>query len=149
MEAAMKQFAPIMQAMYKTMGALATAFYEKYDADALPIITNVMEEAGVTNGKLAKNMIPGEGMKAVGSLFQMMMQMMEGGEIVEITDNKIHFKTLLCPLGIEGTSRELCEALMTSDQAMVRTMLGQDVEITIKESVAAGDASCEIIFAIQ
>lgn len=149
MEAAMKQFAPIMQATYKTLGALAKAFYEKYDADALPIITNVMEERGVENGKLAKNMVPGEGMKAVGSLFQMMTQMMEGMEILEITDDKLHFTTPLCPMGIEGTSRELCEALMTSDQAMVRTMLGQDVEITIPESIAAGDDSCEIILAIK
>ena len=149
MEAAMKQFTPMMQGMYKTMGALAKAFYEKYGADALPIITSVMEEAGVENGKLAKNMIPGEGMKAVGNLFQMMIQMMEGGEILEITDDKLRFKTSLCPMGIEGTSRELCEALMTSDHAMVRTMLGQDIETTITDSVAAGDDRCEVIFAIK
>ena len=51
-----------------------------------------------------------------------------------------------CILGIEGTSKELCEAMMTSDTSMVSALLGQEVETKILKSVAAGDKECEVIF---
>ena len=147
MEEAVEGFAPMMKHMYAMIGALNKAFYEKYGKEALPIITKVAGESGVESAKIIQQMMPVKDMKGVGELFKM-MEMMIGMkmEIIELSDDAIHFKTSQCPLGIEGTSRELCEAMMTSDAKMVGTLLGQEVKMKILKSVAAGDKYCEVIF---
>ena len=76
-----------------------------------------------------------------------MMGSMMGMEMVELSDDKMHFKMLSCPLGLEGTSRELCEAAMAVDEKRYSTFFGQGVEMKILRTVAAGDKQCEVIFA--
>jgi len=147
MEDAAKGFAPMMKQMFMGMGALSKAFYQKYGKEALPIITEVASQGGVEHGKIMQQMTPARGMKAVGESLKMMGSMMGMEmEMVELSDDAIHFKTPRCLLGIEGTSKELCEAMMNSDKKMVGTFLGQEVDMKILKSVAAGDKECEVIF---
>ena len=150
MEEAAKAYASMMKLMFMGMGALSKAFYEKYGKEALPIITEVASQGGVEYGKIMQQMTPAKGMKAVGESFKMMDSMMGGGmEIIELSDDAIHFKMSQCPVGIEGTSKELCEAMMTSEKKMMSIFLGQEVEMRIPKSVAAGDEKCEIIYSIK
>ena len=133
--------------MYLMIGSLSKAFYERFGKEALPIITKVAEESGVGSAKITQEMMSVKDMKDVGEMFKMMEAMMDMKmEIIELSDDVIHFKSSLCPMGIEGTAKELCEALMTSDKKMVSTLLGQEVETMILKSVAAGDEYCEVIF---
>lgn len=150
MEEAAKAYASMVKLMFMGMGALSKAFYEKYGKEALPIITEVASQGGVEYGKVMQQMTPAKGMKAVGELFKMMDSMMgEGMEIIELSDDAFHFKVSQCPVGIEGTSKELCEAMMTSEKKMMGIFLGQEVEMRIPKSVAAGDEKCEIIYSIK
>jgi predicted hydrocarbon binding protein len=147
MEEAAKGFGPMMKLMMMGMGAFGKAFYKRYGKEALPIITEVANRGGVEYGKLMQQMTPAKGMKAAGESFKMMDSMMGMEmEIVELSDNVFHFKVSQCPLGIEGTSKELCEAMMTNDKKMLSTFLGQEVEMKIVKSVAAGDKECEVIY---
>lgn len=148
MEEAAKRFGPMMmKSMFIGMGALSKAFYERYGKEALPIITEVTNQSGLRRAKIMQEMMPVKDMKAVGEQLRMMGSMMGMGmEIIELSDDAIHFKVPQCTLGIEGTSKELCEAIMTSDKKMVGTFLGQEVEMKILKSVAAGDKECEVIF---
>lgn len=57
MEEAAKQFAPMIQSMFKTIGALNKAFYEKYGKEALPTITKAASEEGVERGKIMQGML--------------------------------------------------------------------------------------------
>jgi predicted hydrocarbon binding protein len=92
-------------------------------------------------------MMPVKDMKDVGELFKMMDLTMDLGlELIEVSDDMMHFKMPKCVLGIEGTSKELCEAMMATDTKMLSTLLGQEVEMKILKSVAAGDKECEVIF---
>ncbi|MCW4037460.1 MAG: hypothetical protein NWF13_01860 [Candidatus Bathyarchaeota archaeon] len=94
--------------------------------------------------------MPVKNMEDVGELFKMMETMMDMKmEIIELSDDMIHFKTSTCPMGIEGASKELCEAMMTSDKMMLSTLLGQEMESKITESVAAGDECCEVIISVK
>lgn len=146
MEEAAKAYASMVKLMFMGMGALSKAFYEKYGKEALPIITEVMSKVGVESGKIMREMMPVKGMKDVGEQFKMMGSMMEMGmETIESSDKTFHFKVSQCPFGIEGTSRELCEVLMTSDVKRVGTLLGQEVEVKVLKTVAAGDEECEVI----
>jgi len=147
MKAAAKGFRPMMKNMYVTMGDLCKAFYEKNGKEAIPIITEIASKSGAEEAEIIRKMMPVKGMKDVGELFKMMEAMMEMGmEIIELTDDAIHFKVPKCVVGIEGTSKELCEAMMASDGKMVSTLLGQEIETKILKSIAAGDEKCEVIF---
>ena len=150
MEEAAKAYASMMKLMFMGMGALSKAFYEKYGKEALPIITEVASHGGVEYGKIMQQMTPAKGMKAVGESFKMMESMMGGEmEIIELSDDMFHFKVSQCPVGIEGTSKELCEAMMTSEKKMMSIFLGQEVEMRIPKSVAAGDEKCEVIYSTK
>ncbi len=146
MEEAAKRFGPMIKNMLAAQGALSKAFYEKYGKEALPIIAEVARQGGVRRAEIMREMMPVKGMKAVGEQLKTMGSMMDiGMEIIELSDDVIHFKVSQCPLGIEGTSKELCEAMMASDAKMAGTLLGQEVEMNIPKSIAVGDKECEVI----
>jgi predicted hydrocarbon binding protein len=127
-------------------GELCKAFYNKFGKESIPIITEISGKSGVSQAELTQQMMPVKDMKDLGELYKMMDSMMDiGMEIVEVTDDKIHFKVPRCVVGIEGTSRELCEAMMTSDAKMASTLLGQEMEAEILKSIAVGDNECEVV----
>jgi hypothetical protein len=147
MEQAAQGFAPMMKHMFAGLGAMGRAFYEKCGDEALPIIAEGARKSGVGQAEIMQKMMPVKGMKDIGEMFKMMggtigMQM----QIMELSDDKLHFKTPNCMLGIEGTSKGLCEAMMNSDRSMMSTLLGREVEMNVLKSVAAGDKECEVIF---
>lgn len=146
MEETAKAFAPLIKQNMSTIGNMGKAFYEKYGDEALPVIIEVMGNNGVAMAEMSKGMVQGEDMKAVGQLLGMFEMFDMGFDVVEVSDDKVHFKIAPCPLCIEGTSRELCEAMMTSDKKMVETIIGQEVEMEIPKAVAIGDEYCEFLF---
>jgi predicted hydrocarbon binding protein len=140
MEEAAK-FTPIMlKASWMGMGGLCKAFYKRYGQEALPIISEVMSQAGAEIGKSMQQMVPAKSMKAIGEMYKNM-----GVEIVNLSDDTLHFKMTQCPMGIEGTSKELCEAMMDWDKGQDSAFLGQKVQVKVLKSVAAGDKICEVI----
>lgn len=150
MEQAAQGFGPMMKLMMMGIGGLSKAFYNKYGEEAIPIITETAKQGGVEWGKIMQQMSPTKDMKAAGESFKMMGSMMEmGADVVELSDDKLHFKISKCPLGIEGTSKTLCEALMSNDWEMMKTFLGKEVDMKIPKSVAVGDKECEIIFSVK
>ena len=150
MEEAAKAYGPMMKLMFMGMGGLGKAFYQKYGNEAIPIIAEVSSKGGVEYGKLMQQMAPTKDMKAFGEMLKTMGSMMGMEmELIELSDNKLHFKGPKCMLGIEGTSKELCEAMMASDEHMMSTFLGQEVDLNIIKSVAAGDKECEVMFSIK
>jgi predicted hydrocarbon binding protein len=147
MEQTAQAFGPMMQHMFMALGALSRAFYEKCGDEALPIIAEGARKSGVGQAEMMRKMMPVKGMKDIGEMFKMMGAMMGMEmEIVELSDDTLHFKTPKCMLGIERTSKGLCEAMMNSDKKMMSTLLGREVEMKIPKSVAAGDKECEVIF---
>ena len=147
MEEAAKSFGPMMKLMYNMVGDLGSAFYKKYGKDALSTISTVSAKYGAPYAKIVQKMMPVKNMKDIGELYTMMFGMIEEKmEIVKVSDDMLHFKVSTCPMCIQGTSQELCEAMMNTDKKMVSTLLGKEINIKIPKSVAAGDKYCEVIF---
>ena len=44
---------------------------------------------------------------------------------------------------------ELCEAMMTADKKMFSSLLGQEMDMKILKSIAAGDKECEVVISIK
>jgi predicted hydrocarbon binding protein len=147
MEQAAQGFAPMMNHMFLALGAMSRAFYEKCGDEALPIITEGARKSGVGQAEIMQKMMPVKSMKDIGEMLKMMGGMMGMEmEMVELSDDTLHFKGPKCMLGIEGTSKGLCEAMMNSDKSMMSTLLGRKVEMNVLKSVAAVDKECEVIF---
>lgn len=140
------KFAPIMQLAMRGSGAFAKAFYQRYGKEALPIISRVMSQNGIEWGKMAQQMVPAKGVRAYAESLKMISSIMGMEvELVELSDDRLHFKGSQCPLGIEGTSIELCEAMMDFDKSWMSTFLDQEGQIKVLKCVAAGDKICEVI----
>ena len=145
MKAMGKRSRPMMEHTFRMIGDLCRALYEKNGKEALPIITEVASKGGVERAEIMRKIMPVKDMKDVGELFKMMNLTMDMGmELKEVSDNAISFKMPKCVMCIEGTSKELCEAMMASDKKMVSILLGQEVDMEISKSIAAGDKECEI-----
>ena len=150
MELQSQQLAPMVQLMFMGMGAYSKAFYEKDGKEAIPIIAEISRRAGEEYGKMMQEMAPSRDMKGLAEAFKTMGQMLNmEAEPVEISDDTFHFRAQNCPLHIEGTSKELCEAMMNSDRQMISTALGKEVQVQIPKSIAAGDSVCEVIFSVK
>ena len=147
MEEAAKSFGPMMKLTYNMIGDLSSAFYKKYGKDALPTIAAVSAKYGADSAGIVSKMMPVKDMGGIAEMFKMMTAMLgEEAETIESSNDVLHFKMSQCPMGIQGTSQELCDALMNSDKKMVSTLLGQEFDIKVPKSVAAGDKYCEVIY---
>lgn len=139
-----------MRLMMTGIGSLSKEFYRKYGDETLPIITSTAQQGGVEFGRIMQQMTPVHDMKSAAESMKMMGSMMETGmEPVEVSETTFHFRILKCPLGIEGTSRELCEALMMNDWEMMKTFLGKDLDMRILKTVAVGDRECEVVYTVK
>jgi hypothetical protein len=136
--------APMEKILFMGMGALCKAFYKKYGKEALPIITEIMSQCGAEMGEIMQQMMPVKSMKGIGEIYKNQGALM-GVKIVNMSDDTLHFNMTECPMGIEGTSKELCEAMMNWDKGMIHTFLGQEGKVKVLKTVAAGDKVCEVI----
>ncbi len=126
------------------------AFYQKYGKEALPVIVATMNQTGVEWSKLMQQISSVRTMQSVAEQWQASGAMMGmGTEIVGSSDSSFHFRQSHCALGLEGTSRELCEAMMTVDKSRVSTFLGREVEMSILKTRAAGDEKCDVAFSAK
>ena len=142
-----RAFTPIILHNFQTMGALCKAFYEEYGDDALPIIAEVMGEAGLEGARMAEERLKGEGMMAVAELFKIYEMFDMPIEVIKLTEEQMHYRhPPPCPFGLEGTSKELCKAVETRGDKMVSAILGEDIEVEVVKCVAAGDEYCEVIY---
>jgi predicted hydrocarbon binding protein len=147
LEEAAKSFGPMMKLMGNMVGDLSSEFYKKYGKNALPIIAKVSAKFGADSAKIVQKMMPVKNMKDFAEMYKMMMTMMgEKLETIKASDDVFHFKISHCPMGLEGTSRELCEAMLVSDNKMASTLLGRKVETKLLTSLGAGDKCCEYLY---
>jgi hypothetical protein len=150
MEAVNKELMAMAILLTKGQGALCKAFYQKFGKESLPLLNGVMSQVGNEWGKMMQKSLPVKSMTAVAEQTKSIGSMMGlGTEMLEVSDANIHFKMSKCPFGLEGTSRELCEAAMIIDEEKISVFLGQGVDTKILQTVAAGDEQCEIVFSIK
>ena len=145
------QAAAAMARLYMLgMGVLSKAFYQKYGKEALPIIVGVVSQGGAEGAKMMQQMGRAKSMKGVAEGYRHMCAMMGlKMDVTELSDKAAKFRTSQCPYGVQGTSRELCQAMNEGDRTLMSTFLGQEVGQQVVKSLAMGDKECEVIFSIK
>jgi predicted hydrocarbon binding protein len=136
-----EKFRMVVPALYENVGRIAKAVDKKFSAEGRNLLRQVMDERGSEMGEMMKPLSPGEDFKSVGTFYSAAIRMFGVENDVEVKEDEVIVKVPMCPYGLEGTSRELCEAMMTFDSNAVGTV-GPKVSLEIVKSLAAGDPQC-------
>ncbi|MFX1566940.1 MAG: L-2-amino-thiazoline-4-carboxylic acid hydrolase [Promethearchaeota archaeon] len=132
----------------EAQGLLLKAVYKKFGKEVLPIIRTVCQKQGKALGLKIKNKLTKNNLITVANAFSKSFDQ-KYIEIISISDEKFHIRGTKCPFGLENTSRELCEAVMTIDHEYFREAVNDKIELKILKTVATGDPYCDTIYEIK
>jgi len=133
----------VVSALNANVGLIAKAVDKKFGAGGRDVLRQVQSVEGVAMGKMLKLMSPGEDFKSVVTFYAQALEMFGVDIEVEVKKDEVVVDVVKCPWGLEGTSRELCEAMMAFDVSWVKTM-SPNVTLEIVKTVAVGDPQCEL-----
>jgi len=144
MELSLEQrFGMVTSALFGNVGSIAIAVDKKFGAAGRDVLRQVMTEKGVEMGEMLKPMSPGKDFKSVGTFFSQAIKMFGVENQAETKEREVILTASKCPYGLEGTNRELCEAMMAFDKTAVNT-ISPSVTLRVVKTVAIGDPLCEL-----
>ncbi|TFG00893.1 MAG: hypothetical protein EU541_00860 [Promethearchaeota archaeon] len=132
----------------EAQGMLIKAFYKKFGKEALPIIRDMCGRQGRALGLKIKNKVPNTKLSTVAKAFSDSYDPNDI-DVITISDETFRIQGTKCPFGLEGTSRELCEAVMEIDHEYFRTAVNEKITLKIKRTLAAGDSRCDAIYELK
>ena len=138
-----QRFAMVTSGLFGNIGSIAKAVDKKFGAAGRDVLRQAMTEKGVEMGEMLKPMSPGKDFKSVGTFFSQAIKMFGVENEVKTREGEVIVTASKCPYGLEGTNRELCEAMMAFDRNAVNT-ISPDVTLSIVKTVAVGDPCCEL-----
>lgn len=134
---------------YQALAMMSRLFYKKFGDDAIPIIRDVWYQMGLASGERLKEKLSAYDFKSAASFIDERNKRGGGIGTSRISDKIYHITTppgFNCDVGIEDSSRPLCEAVMSINKGQFKSISGCDVEMNIVRSRAAGADCCEIIY---
>jgi predicted hydrocarbon binding protein len=138
-----EKFGIVVPVLWENIGRVAKAVDKKFGAEGRNLLRQVMGERGSEMGEMMKPLSTGEDFKSVGTFWAGGAKMFGVENEVEVKEDEIIVKVPKCPYSLEGTNRELCEAMMTFDKRSVETV-SPTVTMEIVKTIAAGDPQCEL-----
>lgn len=138
-----ERFGIVVPALMEIIGRTAKAVDKKFGAEGRNLLRQVQGERGSEMGEMMKPLSPGEDFKSVGTFFAGAASIFGVENEVEVREDEVVVKVPRCPYGLEGTNRELCEAMMSFDTRVVES-LGPNLTLEIVKTVAVGDPQCEL-----
>lgn len=143
-----ERFAMVVPTLFDNIGRIAKAVDKKFGAEGRNLLRQVSLKKGLEMGEQMKPQCPGEDFKSVGTFFAGAMKNFGVECEVEVKEDEVVVKAPKCPYGLEGTNRELCEAMMGLDVGIIE-ILGPNVTMEIVKTVAVGDPQCKLSFKLK
>jgi len=132
------------------LALLSRRVYERFGADVLPLIEEVCYQLGRSMGEEIKKELLSYDLKTVATAFAEGAKRRKNPvDILELTDQRFHLKAYRCNLGLKGTSRELCWALMAMDRGIFEAATGKEIDLKIIKTLAVNDDRCEMIYRLK
>jgi hypothetical protein len=129
----------------EAQGLLIKAVYERFGKEALPIIQDICARQGSSLGVKIKGKLLDNKLSTVAIAFTKSFDP-DLVKVISVSDKRFHIQGTKCPFGLENTSRELCEAVMSIDHEYFRTAVSERIRLEIIKTLAAGDAYCDTIY---
>ncbi|MBI4621355.1 MAG: L-2-amino-thiazoline-4-carboxylic acid hydrolase [Desulfobacterales bacterium] len=132
------------------LALLSRMIYKKYGDEVLPLIGEVCRRLGRAIGNQMRTNLDSFDLKSVGNaFFEGARRRKSSVTILEATEKKFRGKNERCALGLAGAGRPLCEAMMNMDKGIFEAATGEEIELSIVKTVAAGDECCDVMFALK
>ncbi len=138
-----ERFAIVVPTLFDSIGRIVKAVDKKFGAEGRNLLSQVSLKKGLEMGEMMKPQCPGEDFNSVGTFFAGALQNFGVDCEAEVKEDEVVIKVPKCPYGLEGTNRELCEAMMDLDVGIIET-LGPDVTLDFDKTVAVGNPYCEL-----
>jgi hypothetical protein len=139
-----ERFTLVVPTLFGLVGNIAKGVDKRFGAEGRNLLAQIMGGMGSETGKSSKSSCPAEDFKTVGMFWGDMAKNIFGLEFrAEAKEDEVLFYFPSCTYGLEGTSRELCEAMMAQVEKMIET-LGPKLTMEIRKTVAVGDPECEV-----
>jgi predicted ArsR family transcriptional regulator len=138
-----QRFGMVTSALFGNVGSIAKAVDKKFGTAGRDVLRQVMSEKGVAMGEMLKPMSPGNDFKSAGTFFAQAVKMFGVENEAQVKEDEVVIKVPKCAYGLEGTNRELCEAMMAFDASAIKT-LSPNATLEIVKTVAVGDPHCEL-----
>lgn len=132
----------------EAQGMLIKAFYDRFGAEALPLIAEICGVQGRALGEKIVKKLPDRRLSTVATAFARSFDQ-KFVHIAELNDRRFQFQGTGCPFGLEGTDRRLCEAVMEIDSEYFRAAVGPKMKLTVVKTRAAGDPYCDTIYELE
>ena len=126
-------------------GKLCVALYEKAGDEGLQIIEQIYGRYGYEVGLGLRKKWNPQDFSEASRQFEKMTNEAGLPSKVEIKGREACWTSYRCPLGLQNTYRQVCEAVMAMDREIFRALLGLEkgkIEIEIQKTVADGDDFC-------
>lgn len=132
------------------LALLSRMVYRKYGDEVLPLIGEVCRKLGRAIGNQMRKNLDSFDLKSVGSAFlEDARRRKSPVTLLELTEKRIRVKGERCGLGLAGTGRPICEAMMNMDIGLFEAATGGEIDLSILKTVAAGDECCDVVFALR
>lgn len=132
----------------EAQGLLIKAIYDRFGEEALSLIQDSCGKQGKALGGKIKKKLSDHSLSTVATAFSKSFDP-SSINIITSTNKMFRVQGSNCPFGLEGTSRQLCEAVMTIDLEYFKTAVSDRVTMEITQTVADGDSLCETVFELK
>ncbi|MDI6776244.1 MAG: hypothetical protein QMD03_03230 [Syntrophales bacterium] len=132
------------------LALLSRMVYKKYGDEVLPLIGEVCCKLGRAIGNQMRKNLGSFDLKSVGNAFwESARRRKSPVTLLELTEKRIRVKSERCALGLAGAGRPICEAMMNMDIGIFEAATGEEIDLSILKTVAAGDECCDVIFTLK
>ena len=132
------------------LGALCSEFLKQFGEKAESIISLFSYRRGLALGKAMAAKLEDKSFEtAIKSFVAASEKSTAPAELISFEKNRAVIKGMVCPLGLNGNGREICEAMMNMDRGILEKMSGKRIKYTVNKTVAAGDDHCEVVFDVD
>jgi len=130
-----------------TLGVLCSKFLEHYGAGAEEIISNICYQRGLVLGvKLVPDQEKRSFETAIKAFVAASEKSKDPAKLLFLDDRKAIVQGTVCPFGLRGRGRKICEVIMTTDKGILEGASGCKIGVTVHRALAEGEEYCQVQF---
>jgi predicted ArsR family transcriptional regulator len=129
-------------------GVLCSEFLDQSGREAEKTISRLCRQMGMAIGKQMRRAMGEETSfeNAVRVFVAASEQSASPARILLLEGDRAILEGRKCPFHLKDRGREVCEAVMALDCGILETASRRKVTVTVKNTMAAGDDRCQVLF---
>jgi predicted hydrocarbon binding protein len=132
-----------------TLGILCSEFFVQFGEKAEKIISRICHQRGLA---LGERLVAKQKNKSFENAIKAFVAASEKSnapaKLISLEKKRAVLQGTVCPMGLKGRGRKICETMMAMDQGILEKASGKKIKFTVNKTVAAGDNYCDVTFEV-